>query len=144
MMATANLQMKARDIMQTRMVAVTRQYSAREVSILIHSGTCSGVPVIEPGNHLIGVVSEFDILKSLAAGKDLQTLKAEDIMTPQPITVEETATAEMVIHQMIKHQILRIPVVHSGRLVGMISRTDLMNHLIDSHVLNVYGASSSS
>jgi len=138
-MTTPNLHMKAHDLMQTRMVAVTRQYSARDLSILIHSGTYSGVPVIEPGNRLVGMVSEFDVLKALVKGKDLTTLKAEDIMTPQPITVEETATAEMVITQMIAHQIIRIPVVRDGRLIGMISRTDLMNHLIDSHLINVYG-----
>ena len=125
--------------MQTRIVAVTRGYSAREVAILIHSGTFSGVPVIEPGNHLVGIVTEIDVLKALVSGKDLHALKAEDIMTPQPVTVEETATAEMVIKQMIEHQIIRIPVVRDGRLIGMISRMDLMNQLIDSHLINVYG-----
>lgn len=138
-MTTPNLHLKARDLMQTRIVAVTRGYSAREIAILIHSGTYSGVPVIEPGNHLIGIVSEFDVLKALVKGQDLQALKAEDIMTSQPVTVEETATAEMVINQMIEHQIIRIPVVRDGRLIGMISRTDLMNQLIDSHLINVYG-----
>jgi len=138
-MTTPNLHMKARDLMQTRIVAVTPGYSAREVSILIHSGTCSGVPVIEPGNHLVGIVTEFDVLKALVAGKDLHALKAEDIMTSQPVTVEETATAERVINQMIEHQIIRIPVVRDGRLIGMISRMDLMNELIDSHLINVYG-----
>ena len=138
-MTTPNLHLKAHDLMQTRMVAVTRQYSARDLSILIHSGTFSGVPVIEPGNRLVGMVSEFDVLKALVKGQDLATLKAEDIMTSQPVTVEETATAEIVIAQMIAHQIIRIPVVRDGRLIGMISRTDLMNHLIDSHLINVYG-----
>ncbi len=138
-MTKPNLHMKARDLMQTRIVAVTRGYSAREVSILIHSGTCSGVPVIEPGNHLVGIVTEFDVLKALVAGKDLHALKAEDIMTSHPVTVEETATAELVINQMIEHQIIRIPVVRDGRLLGMISRMDLMNQLIDSHLINVYG-----
>jgi len=138
-MTTPNLHLKARDLMQTRIVAVTRGYSAREIAILIHSGTYSGVPVIEPGNHLVGIVTEFDVLKALVAGKDLHALKAEDIMTSHPVTVEETATAEMVINQMIEHQIIRIPVVRDSRLLGMISRTDLMNQLIDSHLINVYG-----
>jgi len=138
-MTTPNLHMKARDLMQTRMVAVTRGYSAREVAILIHSGTCSGIPVIEPGNHLVGIVTEFDVLKALVAGKDLHDLKAEDIMTSQPVTVEESATAETVINHMIQHQIIRIPVVREDRLLGMISRMDLMDHLIDNHVINVYG-----
>ena len=138
-MATPNLQMKARDLMQTRMVAVTRQYSARDLSILIHSGTFSGVPVIEPGNHLVGMVTEFDVLKALVDGKDLHALKAEDVMTPNPVTVDETATAEEIVNNMIKHQIIRIPVVRDGKLLGMISRTDLLNHLIDNHLINVYG-----
>jgi CBS domain-containing protein len=138
-MTTPNLHLKARDLMQTRIVAVTRGYSAREVAILIHSGTCSGVPVIEPGNHLVGIVTKFDVLKAIVAGKDLHVLKAEDIMTSQPVTVEETATAETVINHMIEHQVIRIPVVRDDRLVGMISRMDLMNQLIDSHLINVYG-----
>ncbi|MGP0593131.1 CBS domain-containing protein [Nitrospira sp. T9] len=138
-MATPNLHIKARDLMQTRMVAVTRQYSARDLSILIHSGTFSGVPVIEPGNQLVGMVTEFDVLKALVAGKDLHGLKAEDVMTINPVTVEETATAEEIVKHMIKHQIIRIPVVRDGKLLGMISRTDLLNHLIDNHLINVYG-----
>jgi CBS domain-containing protein len=60
-------------------------------------------------------------------------------MTSQPVTVEETATAETVINHMIEHQVIRIPVVRDDRLVGMISRMDLMNQLIDSHLINVYG-----
>lgn len=139
-MATPNLHIKARDLMQTRMVAVTPQYSARDLSILIHSGTFSGVPVIEPGNHLVGMVTEFDILKALVERKDLHKLKAEDVMTPHPVTVEETATAEDIVNQMVEHQIIRIPVVRDGKLLGMISRTDLLNHLIDDHLINVYGA----
>ena len=138
-MATPNLHIKARDLMQTRMVAVTRQYSARDLSILIHSGTFSGVPVIEPGNHLVGMVTEFDVLKALVEGKDLHELKAEDVMTTNPVTVEETATAQEIVNHMIKHQIIRIPVVREGKLLGMISRTDLLNHLIDNHLINVYG-----
>ncbi len=138
-MTAPDLSIKARDLMQTRMVAVTRQYSARDLSILIHSGTFSGVPVIDPGNHLVGMVTEFDVLKALAAGKDLHRLSAEDVMSPHPVTVQETATAEDIVKQMIEHQIIRIPVVRDGKLLGMISRTDLLNHLIDDHLINVYG-----
>lgn len=138
-MATPDFDIKARDLMQTRIVAVTRQYSARDLSILIHTGTFSGMPVIEPGNLLIGMVTEFDILKALIEGKDLHKLSAEDVMTPHPVTVEETATADAIVKLMVAHQIIRIPVVRDGKLLGMISRTDLMNQLIDDHLINVYG-----
>lgn len=138
-MATPDFDIKARDLMQTRIVAVTRQYSARDLSILIHTGTFSGMPVIEPGNLLIGMVTEFDVLKALIEGKDLHKLSAEDVMTPHPVTVEETATADAIVKLMVAHQIIRIPVVRDGKLLGMISRTDLMNQLIDDHLINVYG-----
>ncbi len=139
-MTTPDLQIKARDLMETRIVAVTRQYKARDLSILIQSGRFSGVPVIDPGNHLEGVVTEFDILKAILAKKDLMTLKAEDIMSGSPVTVEETDTAEHIVKQMIDHQVIRIPVVREGRLIGVISRTDLLNHLVASNMINVYGA----
>lgn len=139
-MTAPDLHIKARDLMQTRIVAVTRQYGARDVSILIQSGIFSGVPVIDPGNHLVGVVTEFDILNTLLAKKDLLTLKAEDIMTRDPVTVEETTTAEDIVKRMLEYQIIRIPVVREGRLVGIISRTDLLNHLTATNIINVYGA----
>ena len=139
-MTAPDLHIKARDLMQTRIVAVTRQYGARDVSILIQSGIFSGVPVIDPGNHLVGVVTEFDILNALLAKKDLLTLKAEDIMTRDPVTVEETTTAEDIVKRMLEYQIIRIPVVREGRLVGIISRTDLLNHLTATNIINVYGA----
>lgn len=138
-MTEPDLQIKARDLMETRIVAVTRQYKARDLSILIQSGKFSGVPVIEAGNHLVGVVTEFDVLKALLAKKDLLTLKAEDIMSADPVTVEETDTAEHIVKKMVDNQIIRIPVVREGRLVGVISRTDLLNHLVTAHMINVYG-----
>ena len=98
-----------------------------------------GSPVIDPGNHLVGMVTEFDVLKALLAGKDLLALQAQDIMTPDPVTVEETARAEDIIQRMVEHQIIRIPVIREGRLIGIISRTDLLNHLVTKNIINVYG-----
>lgn len=140
-MSTPNLRIKARDIMNTRIVAVTREYNARSLSILIHSGNFSGVPVIEPGNHLVGMVTEFDVLNALINGKDLHNLQAEEIMSLTPVTVEETATAQEIAHLMISHTIIRIPVVREGRLLGIVSRTDILDHVIDKHVVNIYGGS---
>jgi CBS domain-containing protein len=139
-MTAPDLHAKARDLMQTRIVAVTRDYGARDISILIQSGNFSGVPVIDPGNRLVGVVTEFDVLKAILAKKDLQALKAGDIMTADPITVEETTTAEDIVKHMLIHQIIRIPVVRDGKLLGIISRTDLLNHFVATNIINVYGA----
>ncbi len=134
-----NLTLKARDLMRTRIVAATRQYCVRDLAVLMHSGSFSGVPIIDPGNHLVGMVTEFDILRALAEKKDLHDLKAETIMSPIPFAAEEQTTAEEVINLMITHKIIRVPVVRDGRLLGIISRTDILDHMVDSHLINIYG-----
>ena len=70
---------------------------------------------------------------------EIATLKAEDIMSPAPVTVEETTTAEEVAKHMIAHNILRVPVVRDDRILGIISRTDLLHRFTDNHVVNIYG-----
>lgn len=139
-MNSPNLTLKARDLMQTRIVAATRQYSTRDLAVLMHAGSFSGVPIIDPGNHLVGIVTEFDILRAIADKKDLHSLKAESIMSPVPFSVEETATAGEVIQLMLVHKIIRVPVVRDGRLLGIISRTDILDHMVEAHLINIYGA----
>ena len=139
-MNAPNLTLKARDLMETRIVAATREYSVRDLAVLMHTGSFSGVPIIDPGNYLVGMVTEFDILRALAEKQDLHSLKADAIMSSIPFAVEEHATTEEVIQLMITHKIIRVPVVRDGRLLGIISRTDILDHMVDSHLINVYGA----
>ena len=138
-MKAPNLTKKARDLMEPRIVAATRDYNVRDLAVLMHTGSFSGVPIIDPGNHLVGMVTEFDILRALAEKKDLHELKAETIMSPIPFAVEEHAMAEEVIQIMIAHKIIRVPVVREGRLLGIISRSDILDHMVDAHLINIYG-----
>ncbi len=134
------MQKKVRDMMTTRMVAATRDYNARDLAVLLQSGTFSGIPIIDPGNRLIGMVTEFDLLKAMAEGKDLHALKAGDIMSTDPVAVQEHQTAQEAITVMISQKIIRLPVVRDGKLIGLIARSDILNQLVDPHVVNVYGA----
>ena len=131
---------KVRDMMTTRIVAATREYGGRDLAALLLSGSFSGIPIIEPGNHLVGMVTEFDLLKAMAEAKDLHTLKAGDIMSTDPISVQEHQTAQEAITVMISQKIIRLPVVRDGKLIGLIARSDILNHLVDPHLVNVYGA----
>lgn len=135
-----SLNTKVRDMMTTRMVAATRDYNGRDLAVLLQSGTFSGIPILEPGNRLVGMVTEFDVLKAMVEGKDLHTLKAEDIMSPHLISVDEHQTAKEAMTLMIEHRIIRLPVVRDGKLIGLIARTDIIDHLVDPHLINVYGA----
>ena len=136
-----SLNKKVRDMMSTRMVAATREYNARDLAVLLQSGTFSGIPILDPGNTLVGLVTEFDVLKAMVDDKDLHTLKAEDIMSANPISVDEHQTAKDAMTLMIAHRIIRVPVVRDGKLIGLIARTDIIDHLVDPHLVDVYGAS---
>ena len=136
-----NLNKKVREMMTTRMVAATREYNARDLAVLLQSGTFSGIPILDPGNTLVGLVTEFDVLKAMVEGKDLHTLKAGDIMSSNPISVDEHQTAKDAMTLMVAHRIIRLPVVRDGKLIGLIARTDIIDHMVDPHLVNVYGAS---
>ena len=61
----------------------------------------------------------------------------EDLMSMMRTISKDTA--EEVINLMITHKIIRVPVVRDGRLLGIISRTDILDHMVDSHLINIYG-----
>jgi CBS domain-containing protein len=60
----------------------------------------SGLPVVDGKSKVLGVVTEFDLLRAIHEGKDLQTVKAEDIMSKNAVCVQEDDDIDMVIAKM--------------------------------------------
>ena len=127
----------AGQIMNSRVMATTRRAKGQDLALQLLSHGSSGVPVVELTGEVVGIVTEFDLLKAIHSGRDLHDIQAGDIMTELPCCVDEHASAEEVIQKMIEHRILRIPVLRDNKLVGMLSRTDILSHAIDSHLLSV-------
>jgi len=117
--------MKISQIMSTRVVAAKPYATCTSLAQKMLSGFISGLPVTDDEGHVIGVVTEFDILKVLRNGKSLSVV-AEDIMTKEPICLEADQTVEEAIELMTRHHIIRIPVVRNGKLVGIVSRSDIL------------------
>jgi CBS domain-containing protein len=134
-----DLKKKIREIMTTRIVAATKDYNVRDLAVLLQSGTFSGIPIVEPGNRLVGMVTEFDLMKALTTSQDLHTLKAEAIMSTPPISIGEHQPIKEAMDLMMALGIIRLPVVRDEKLIGLISRSDILNHTIDSHIVNIYG-----
>jgi CBS domain-containing protein len=130
--------MKARDVMNKRVTAATPRAIGRDLAQQMLSGMYSGLPVVDAGNHVVGVVTEFDLLKAITDGKDLQTVKATEIMGHPAICVEEDDEIEMVIAKMTTHNIIRIPVVRDGNLVGLISRADILGRMIEPEFVTLF------
>lgn len=128
---TATTVLTAGQIMQKPVLATTMRASARDVAAQLVRNEFSGMPVAERDGTLMGVVTEADILRVLGEGKALETLTAADIMTEKPATVDLAAPLTEVIQILQEHRILRVPVTERGRLVGIISRSDIIRAVLE-------------
>ncbi len=82
-----------------------------------------GMPVLSEGGELVGMVSGFDVL-----GKRGGTIG--EIMSRGVVFLEESASLDDVIELMGQHGIRRVPICRDGRLVGLISRSDLLRNAV--------------
>lgn len=143
--------MKARDVMTTNVVSVNPDAAVRDVAALMLEKHISGVPVVSDSGTLVGMISEGDLLRRPELGTEkhrrrwlaffarsdeqareftkTHALRAGDIMTKQVVHVGEDAPLGDVVGLMEKHRIKRVPVVSKGKLVGIVSRVDLIRTL---------------
>ena len=130
--------MVARDIMNKIVTAAKKNTIGRDLAIKLLSGMYSGLPVVDDKGKVVGVVSEFDLLKAIKEGKKLEQITAEDIMSKKPICVTENTTVEEIIDLMMKHNIIRVPVVRNDNLVGVISRCDILSNIVEPEFVTVF------
>ncbi len=133
-----------RDVMTSPVVTVPPQATVREVADALLRNGVSAVPVVDARGHLLGIVSEADLLvKELAlgggahlpwvAGKrdDVQrrraALSAVELMSTPVITVHPNTPIRRAAKTMFEKRIKRLPVVSGGWLMGIVSRSDLLH-----------------
>ncbi|MBV1851701.1 CBS domain-containing protein [Catellatospora tritici] len=132
------------DVMTAPVVSVTPQTSYREIVDLLAEHGISAMPVVGPDGAVLGVVSEADLLHKLAlTGEEPQRRlferrrravarakaagdTAEDLMTSPAVVVRPGASVVEAARIMENEQLKRLPVVSGNRLVGMVSRRDLL------------------
>jgi CBS domain-containing protein len=132
--------MKARDVMNSRVTAATPRAVGRDLALQLLSGMYSGLPVIDGKGKVLGVVTEFDLLNAIRNGRDLQTIKAEEIMTQPAICAREDEDLDGVITKMTEKNIIRLPVVgEDGKLVGVIARADVLSRMIEPEFVTIVG-----
>ena len=91
------------------------------------------VPIIDSTGKLVGIVSEFDLLKSLRKGKQLGEVLASDIMTPNPISAIQSMDVLALIDILQNNHLIRVPVVDgSGKLLGIVARRDILRGYLQS------------
>jgi CBS domain-containing protein len=121
----------AAEIMTRPVISARENASARDVALQLMTGLFSGMPVTNDDGKVVGIVTEFDILKAVQDGKELVRTTAKDIMTQDVATAKEDATVEEFLLLMEEFHILRLPIVKDDKLVGIVSRSDILRSLIE-------------
>ncbi|CAH1683600.1 BON domain-containing protein [Hyphomicrobiales bacterium] len=143
--------MKASDVMTTTVMSVPANATiADTVQLLIEHGY-SGLPVVEASGQLVGIVTEGDLLRRAELGTETKrprwlsyilgpgrlaedyvqahARRVEEVMTREVATVAPDSSLEDVVALMESKSVKRIPVVRDGRLIGIITRADLLKAL---------------
>jgi len=117
----------AREVMTKDPVCCTPETTLDQVAQLMREHDCGEIPVIDPAERPIGVVTDRDIVcRVVAEGKNPLAYPAEICMTQPVATVLVDAPLDDVLATMEKHQVRRVPVVDErGRCVGIISQADV-------------------
>ena len=117
----------ARDVMTPDPACCTPNTTLDEVAKMMAQNDCGEIPVVDPSDQIIGVVTDRDIVcRVVAAGKNPMAYTAETCMSGPVVTVRADATLDDVVATMEKHQIRRVPVVNArGQCVGIISQADV-------------------
>ena len=125
----------AGDIMTQPAVAASRTTMARDIAIQMFLGGFSGMPVTERDGTIIGLVTEFDVIRAVQEGKQVATTVAEAIMTRGVVIVDVDPPLQEVVDVLEKERFLRVPVTERGRLVGVVSRPDILRWLIEPNFM---------
>jgi CBS domain-containing protein len=143
--------MKAADVMTKPVVTIAPDAPILQAVRLMLQHRISGLPVVDGRGQLIGLVTEGDFLRRAEIGTErrrpswLQFLTSEgrladeyvhthgrkvrEVMTCNPHTVSEETPLEEVVRIMERRNVKRVPVLHSGKLVGIITRANLLHAL---------------
>jgi CBS domain-containing protein len=148
--------LKVRDIMDTDVPSVTIADSVEHVLHVLRDHDLPGVPVVNEGGRCVGIITENDLVLTdenedfhmphyfeLFGGivfiesishwehrvRKAFAATAEDMMTPDPVTIEPDATVREAAKLIARKKHNRLPVVEHGRLVGVVTRVDVLDAL---------------
>jgi len=124
--------MIAKDIMTKDVIAVSPAASVKELAKTLVRQQISGAPVMNKKGQIVGIVSEADIVAN--KGKQVK-----DIMSKKVSSIAEDTPVEEIAALMTAHKISRLPVMRGQKLVGIVSRADIVGAIATGKPIAVYG-----
>jgi CBS-domain-containing membrane protein len=122
----------AHQVMSQPVVTVPPDTAVGDVAQLLHQKRITGVPVVDGQDHVLGLVSEYDLLAKSGA-------TAKEIMSTAVISASPDSAISDIRQLLVSKRVGRLPILAGGRLVGIISRGDLVALLATEWVCGVCG-----
>src|SRR5262249_39027670 len=141
----------ARDVMSAPVITGRPDTPLKELAALLTAHRISGVPIVDDGGQVVGIVSESDFLTKLQHAEKHQGIRgtlqrladpegerksgarvASELMTSPVVTADIGATVRDVVGSMTTHKVNRIPIVHDTTLLGIVTRADVLRTFMRS------------
>ena len=123
--------LEAKDIMTSNVVCIQRNFPVVDAIRLMSKNNITGIPVVEEDMTLVGILSEQDVLRLFHTYEDEKDRTVNDFMTQPAIHFEEKERLLDVCYCLRDNSIRRVPVTSNGKVVGVISRSDILKCILE-------------
>jgi CBS domain-containing protein len=120
---------RAKDVMSKRVMTLKPDSRVVDVIRFLAEHKVTGAPVVSDDMHLLGMVTEKDILMMLLYDKDIKTKTVSDLMTKEVISFTEEDDLMEIFKILVENNFRRVPILSNGTLTGIVSRRDIIHFL---------------
>lgn len=123
----------ASHLMQKDVFSLKETATCHDLAERIVKENFGSVPIVDQEGHLVGIVTEYDLLELLLNGKNLKETPVSEYMTCPAISISEEMKADQIVILLQARHLLRLPVTdRNGVLVGMLARRDILAGYLDA------------
>ena len=123
--------LSAKDIMTTQVICIHKDTPIYEAVDLMVTNSITGIPVIENDSMLVGILSEQDVLRLFQTYEKEKDKTVSEFMTQPAIHFEEDEGIGDICSCMMQNSIRRVPITSNGKVVGVISRSDILRQIVN-------------
>ncbi len=122
--------LKAKDIMTEEVISVKKDALIFEAVELLAKNSITGIPVVEDDMTLVGILTEKDVLGLFYALKDAENKTVNDFMTQPAVHFNENESLLDICDCLMNNPFRRVPVTSKNKVIGIISRQDFVEYIL--------------